>query len=145
MFIIKKLLFLTKTKGLSRPSVFSLKSPLLLVKKLNGVEGFHFHQLRHTEGYLPDYRKIERPCKFFMPTCVRAFSTTSSSSFIIIRNPKPLLYVLNSLYEAWKALKRRNIQEIHLQLTLENTKFVRGKLSLRLSLMLFPLPSCYLP
>ena len=48
MFIIKKLLFLTKTKGLSRPSVFSLKSPLLLVKKLNGVEGFHFHQIQHT-------------------------------------------------------------------------------------------------
>ena len=31
MFIIKRLLYLTKTKGLSRPSVFSLKNPLLLV------------------------------------------------------------------------------------------------------------------
>lgn len=31
VFIINKLLYLKKTKGLSRPSVFSLKSPLLLV------------------------------------------------------------------------------------------------------------------
>ena len=84
---------------LETPSTLSIVCRTL-AKKLDGFEGFHFHQLRHTEGYLPDYRKIERPCKFFMPTCVRAFSTTSSSSFIIIRNPKPLLYVLNSLYEA---------------------------------------------
>ena len=74
MFIIEKLLYLTKTKGLSRPSVFSLKSPLLLV-----ICGFLW--------------RIPQPLKHtFLIYFERTSQSLSKSKKV--KMPKPELYVI---------------------------------------------------